>query len=247
MRNLRKRDAALATLQQRAMEEDHIVRMGLLASGAAHELGTPLSVVSVILGDWRRMAVVPASSEHAQELEEMQVAVQRCKSIVTGILLSSGEARGEAPQLTSVQAFTDEVVADWRTAHASAQLEYHSRFGDDVQIVSDAVLKQVIFNILENAYEASPQWIALDVTRQDELLVLSVRDRGPGFSAGILEHLGWPYHSSKGRAGSGLGLFLVVNVIRKLGGAVTATNLPAGGAEVNIKLPLSALRMAVRS
>jgi two-component system sensor histidine kinase RegB len=40
-RNLRARDARLADLRQRAAEEEHIVRMGLLASGAAHELGTP--------------------------------------------------------------------------------------------------------------------------------------------------------------------------------------------------------------
>ncbi|MGO8609956.1 sensor histidine kinase, partial [Rhizobium johnstonii] len=51
--NLRARDARLAGLRQRAAEEEHIVRMGLLASGAAHELGTPLATLSVILGDWR--------------------------------------------------------------------------------------------------------------------------------------------------------------------------------------------------
>ncbi len=52
--NLRVRDASLAEMRQWAAEEDHIVRMGLLASGAAHELGTPLSSLSVILGDWRK-------------------------------------------------------------------------------------------------------------------------------------------------------------------------------------------------
>src|SRR6185369_2372854 len=54
-RNLRNRDARLAALRQQAAEEDLIVRMGLLASGAAHELGTPLASVSVILSDWKRM------------------------------------------------------------------------------------------------------------------------------------------------------------------------------------------------
>jgi two-component system sensor histidine kinase RegB len=57
-RNLRIRDAHLADLKRRAVEEDHIVRMGLLASGAAHELGTPLATLSVILNDWRRMPVL---------------------------------------------------------------------------------------------------------------------------------------------------------------------------------------------
>ena len=64
-RNLRARDAHLAALRQRAAEEDHIVRMGLLASGAAHELGTPLSSLSVILGDWRRMPAFSGNPELA--------------------------------------------------------------------------------------------------------------------------------------------------------------------------------------
>src|SRR3546814_10090757 len=84
-RNLRERDAHVAAMRQHAAEENHIVRMGLLASGAAHELGTPLSSLSVILGDWRRMPAVVGDTEMAQELEEMQAAVRRCKAIVTEI------------------------------------------------------------------------------------------------------------------------------------------------------------------
>merc|ERR1712034_34987 len=64
-RNLSDRDAALATARQRAAEEDHIVRMGLLASGAAHELGTPLSSMSVILNDWQRMPMLAKDAELA--------------------------------------------------------------------------------------------------------------------------------------------------------------------------------------
>ncbi len=57
---------SLAALRQRAAEEEHIVRMGLLASGAAHELGTPLASLSVILGDWRRMPDLAADPELAR-------------------------------------------------------------------------------------------------------------------------------------------------------------------------------------
>jgi two-component system sensor histidine kinase RegB len=93
-RNLRARDARLAYMRERAAEEEHIVRMGLLASGAAHELGTPLSTLSVILGDWRRMPAFTGNPELLQEIDEMQAQVTRCKGIVSGILLSAGEARG---------------------------------------------------------------------------------------------------------------------------------------------------------
>ena len=74
-------------------------------------------------------------------------------------------------------------------------------------------------------------------------LTLRVLDRGPGFSDEMLASFGRPYHSSKGRPGGGLGLFLSVNVARKLGGNVSARNRETGGAEVTIALPLAALAL----
>src|SRR3546814_17740124 len=76
-----------------AAEEDHIVRMGLLASGAAHELGTPLSTLSVILGDWHHEPAFQSNPQLLEEIEDMQAEVKRCKTIVTGILLRSEECR----------------------------------------------------------------------------------------------------------------------------------------------------------
>ena len=67
MQNMRSSAAALSDLRQRAAEEEHIVRMGLLASGAAHELGTPLATLAVILGDWRRMPPFTEQPELQQE------------------------------------------------------------------------------------------------------------------------------------------------------------------------------------
>jgi two-component system sensor histidine kinase RegB len=240
-RNLRARDAHVAALRQRAVEEDHIVRMGLLASGAAHELGSPLSSLSVILGDWRRMPVLSGDPELLQEIAEMQAAVQRCKSILTGVLMSAGEARGEAPVVTTVNAFLNDLVDDWRVSRAASILRYDNRFGENLSIVSDSALKQVVFNVLDNALEASPRRVDFVIERDDATLLLIVSDTGPGFKAEMLARFGKPYQSSKGRAGGGLGLFLVVNVVRKLGGMVSARNRPEGGAVVTIELPLETL------
>jgi two-component system sensor histidine kinase RegB len=239
--NLRERDAGLATLKQQAAEEDHIVRMGLLASGAAHELGTPLASLSVILSDWRRMPELAANPELMEEIGEMQAGVQRCKTIVTGILMSAGDVRGEAPALTTVDDFFGELVDEWRVARSVKALVYENRFGDNLPIVSDSALKQVVFNVLDNAIEVSPLWIRLAVEREDDMLVLKVSDMGPGFAKERLAQLGKPYNSSKGRPGGGLGLFLVANALRKLGGSVVAENRPVGGALVTLNLPLAAL------
>jgi two-component system sensor histidine kinase RegB len=240
-KNLRLRDARLADFRQQAAEEDHIVRMGLLASGAAHELGTPLSTLSVILNDWRRMPSLLADPQLAEEIGEMEGEVARCKAIVTGILLSAGEARGEAPVVTTVGAFLDDTVDDWRDIHPGVDVVYHNAFQDELTIISDVALRQVVFNVLDNAAEASPQWVGFAADQVDDMLVITVTDAGPGFAPSILANFGKPYNSSKGRLGGGLGLFLVVNVVRKLGGAVTARNRASGGASVTLSMPLSAL------
>ena len=71
---------------------------------------------------------------------------------------------------------------------------------------------------------------------------MEVQDLGAGFPTEMLENLGKPYQSTRARPGAGLGLFLVVNVVRKFGGTVSARNRPEGGATVTVELPLSAVR-----
>jgi two-component system sensor histidine kinase RegB len=137
-------------------------------------------------------------------------------------------------------------VREWRLERGTDVLRVQNRVqGSGLRVAFDTVMKQAIFNVLDNALEASPRFIQLTIRRQDDRLVFQVADAGPGFSEEMLAQFGQPYQSSKGRPGSGLGLFLVTNVLRKLGGTVSARNLPGGGAEVTLALPLEALSITV--
>ena len=246
-RNLRQRDARLAATRQRAAEEEHVVRMGLLASGAAHELGTPLATMAVILGDWRRDPQLAPNAMLQEEIAEMQVQVQRCKTIVSGILLSAGEARGEASAQTTVCQFLDSLAREWRATRPVQTFAYDNRFGQDSPMVSDLTLQQMVFNVLDNARDASPRWVCLTAERHGtdggDALRIIVLDDGPGFQPDMLTQFGKPYQSSKGRPGGGLGLFLAMNVARTLGGSVQARNREGGGAMVTITLPLAAITL----
>jgi two-component system sensor histidine kinase RegB len=187
------------------------------------------------------MPAVSNSADMMQELAEMQAALDRCKTIVTGILQSAGEARGEAASVTPVNVFLDGLVREWRASRACDTLRFDNRFGTEVSIVSDTALQQVIYNVLDNALEASPEAIRFEVDGTADGMTLTVSDQGAGFAPHMLEHFGKPYQSSKQRRGAGLGLFLVVNVIRKLGGTVAAQNMRPQGARVQINLPLQTL------
>jgi two-component system sensor histidine kinase RegB len=240
-RNLRERDEKLAGLRQLKAEQAHIVRMGLLASGAAHELGTPLATLSIILGDWRRMPELRANIERKEEFEDMQEQLTRCKDIVSGILLSAGEARAESSVRTTLGTYFDNMVEDWRNGRKVLSLAYHNRIERDLPVVVDSVLKQMVFNILDNALEASPDWVGVTVRTDKAQLQITIEDEGPGFPAQMLESIGEPYQSTKRRPGRGLGLFLSVNVARSLGGFLSAQNRQGKGASVRIELPLSVI------
>lgn len=246
-KNLRQRDARLSDLRQSTAEQEHIVRMGLLASGAAHELGTPLATLSVILGDWSHSPPLANDPVLVDEIKMMQLQLQRCKTIVSGILMSAGEMRAEASVSTTLYAFLDQLVDEWRSARPMQVLDYTRSDLIDQPMMSDAALKQMVGNVLDNGIDAAPfKPLKLRVECTANWLTLIVRDAGPGFSPEMLSNFAKPYHSNKGRPGSGLGLFLSVNVARTLGGTIEASNMAGGGAEVVVKLPLAALTLRER-
>jgi two-component system, sensor histidine kinase RegB len=239
--NLRDRDRHLSELRQQSAEEEHIVRMGLLASGAAHELGTPLGTLSVILNDWGRLPALRKDADMLTELGEMNAALERCKDIVSHILLAAGEARGEHFERTTLAGFIEDVVAEWKETRSPPLVDYNADIPDDILIASDTVIRQILLNVFDNALEASPKWVGIEASKEGDVLVVTVSDKGKGFAPEILANFGKPYQSTKDRDGSGLGLFLVVNVLRKLGGKATARNNRYGGASVELCLPIAAL------
>jgi two-component system sensor histidine kinase RegB len=194
--NLKVRDVQLADARQRSTEEEHIVKMGLLASGAAHELGTPLATMSVILGDWRRMPEFSNNPDLIEDLSEMQRQLQRCKTTLSSILLSAGEARGESSVKTTINTFLKQLVEDFRTTRPVQTFIFENQIQQDVPVVFDSALKQMICNVLDNALEASPAWLALTVSRDADVLVIVVT--GPGFLPSILENLGQLINRPKG-------------------------------------------------
>ncbi len=239
-RNLNARDAYLRDLTRYSAEEDGIVRMGLFATGAAHELGTPLATLSVVLADWRHMPELAHSEDLKGDLEVMSGEVERCKTIVTNILHSAGEPRGEAMAETPPCRFLDHVIDAWRPTHPSVPLDYRCAASTGARIAADRALRQAVWNLIDNAADFSPQGVTVEGWTRDGQFEIVVSDRGPGFPADMLGEIGRMHRSTKGE-GHGIGLFLATNVARRQGGRLEAGNRDGGGAIVRFIIPLIAI------
>ena len=79
---------------------------------------------------------------------------------------SAGETRGEAPRGTTVRAFLDGLVGEWERSRQVRGFLYDNRIGEDSAIVSDAGLQQMLWNVLDNALEASRSRVVLRAARE---------------------------------------------------------------------------------
>jgi signal transduction histidine kinase len=116
--------------------------------------------------------------------------------------------------------------------------------------IPSALLRQAVYNLVQNAVEASPpgETVAVRAWMEDGAFWLSVRDRGPGVPSDLRERIFEPFVSTKGElatAGMGLGLSLVRKSVQALGGRIEIHDPEGGGAEFRIRLPLS--RQTARS
>jgi len=167
-------------------------------------------------------------------------------------LLDEGKGRVVVGDLASVEkpvdvnAFLSETALHWQDRIASQALElvYSIEVAKDKKLAcSQLDLERILSNLLENAIKFSPTGSAINLEANEEtgFLELRVRDQGPGFSAAAQKKL----FSSDGRPegatvpGSGLGLYIVHGIVKRLQGQVWVVPC-AKGAEVCVKLPLSA-------
>jgi len=238
---LRQRDLKLAEAREQNLRDEHMVALGTLAAGAAHELGTPLSTMAVLTKEMQND--YEQQSEIVEKVKILRSQVERCKTAIGQISASAGQIKAESGQQKSVEAYLQESVYRWQETHPVSTIEFSLDGSDPAPvIVVDTTLNQAILNLLNNAAEASREKIELHAAWTEEELHIEVRDFGEGFSQAALAELGKPFFTTK-KDGHGLGFYLAQSVVRRLGGEVTYGNREEGGAFTRIDLPLQKLRV----
>lgn len=234
---IRQRDAELAAVREQALRDERIMAIATLAAGAAHELGTPLATMALVAGELAHETQLPDALREDIALLRQQVAV--CKEIVTGLSRRAGAERLENSAAEPVDRWLDGLRRRWHAArpHAASRLAI-AGMQPVPTIVSDPRIEQALFNLLNNAANASAAPVELAVAWPEGSIVIEIRDHGPGFPAAVLAQAGvatFPPHAQ----GSGIGLLLTRTAIEQLGGRLLLLNPPEGGALARLELPRS--------
>ena len=235
-RTLRERDIALAEAREQALRDEQLVALGTLATGAAHELGTPLATMAVITGELQRGAVDAAVR---RKLELLRAQLERCKRALAVISASAGAVRAESGSLVPVQEFLDQVIDTWRRQRLQAAIETRFRPGSPgARIIGEHTLQQALLNLLNNAADVSTRPVRLEAEWDLSLLSLCILDNGPGLHPGVASSIG-QYRASDKEYGMGLGLFLTHATVQRLGGEIALFDRDVGGTCTRVRLPLA--------
>ncbi|HEY5761732.1 MAG TPA: ATP-binding protein [Rhodocyclaceae bacterium] len=234
---LRARDRLLEDAHIRELRNSCAVAVGSVAAGVAHELGTPLSTIQVVLREMRRThADNPAI---ATDLDVVSDQLGECRSILGGIRDYVQALRnGDKP--VPVDTLVDDVAERFLDIRPGVNL---SKSLDGPLpaplIVPDLALQQAMINLLNNAADVSPHAVTVEARWTTSQLVIRVLDRGPGISPALAERLGKVLVSTKAPdAGNGLGLFLTNVTMSRLGGRLKLFNHAEGGACAELVLPV---------
>lgn len=234
---LRSRDQALSRTREAALRNEQVLAVATQAAGTAHELGTPLSTMAVLLSEMREEARGDALLE--KDLALLRDQVDTCKSRLRHLVENADRRRMAEPEILDADRWLAGVVQRWLVLRpdVSYHLEVANRRGRPWLAV-DATLDQALTNLLNNAADANSDDIRIHLDWTAEDVVIDIRDHGPGVAMSIADQLGETFVSTKSK-GLGMGLFLTHATINRFGGGVSLYNHPEGGTLTEVTLPRS--------
>lgn len=238
---LRARDRELARAREAALRNEQILSLGTLAAGAAHQLGTPLSTMAVVL---RELELQHGGNlELAADLVVLRQQVESCKTILSQLLAAAGQSRGEGGAARALDDYLRGIIEEWRVIKPGVMVTSRLEAPRPApRILTDRTLEQAIINLLDNAADASPAGIEVRAIWDAGECIVEILDRGPGLDQIAAGRIGQPFFTTKAdKGGLGIGIFLSNATLERFGGKVELFNREGGGACTRIRLPLAKL------
>ncbi len=228
-------------------EVDTLTTMGRVAARVAHEINNPLAGIQsafLLIKD-----AVPGDHPHHPYVGSIEREIERI-SRVTRQLYETYRPEQDVTGTSSIHLVVSDAVAFLEQVNRSREVRIVTDLAGapGTVPVPAAILRQIVYNLAQNAIDASPPGgeVQIAAAANAATLQLTVRDQGPGVPEDQRELIFEPFFSTKGKAlktsGMGLGLSLLRQTVSAAGGTITVGAAAGGGAEFVVILPLDGHR-----
>ena len=238
---------ALAETQLTLAREQQLTALGTLAAAAAHELGTPLSTITVVAKELAHD--LPPGSPFAEDVALIQSQCERCRAILAELARKPEDAEESPFNRLPLDQLIEAAAAPHRVPGVRLDIRTSMAPGIEAPILRRTPeIMHGLGNILQNAMQFATKAVRVETKIDAQRIAMTVSDDGPGFSSGLLGRLGEPYLSLRDQEHEhlGLGIFIAQTLLERTGAEVTFVNGLDGaleGAAVTILWPRSALAL----
>lgn len=209
----------------RMTQEAKMAVLGEMAGGIAHEINTPLAIIS---GNAELVRVkiesAPDFSSTVQQLNKIVDTTQRIARVIRGLLQFSRNAESDNPEIILISEIVSMTLDLCRTKLAHGEVKLQNEIPTDLLVhVRSIEVSQILINLIGNAMDAvehlSEKWILLKAEARGALVLLSVIDSGKGIDPTVAEKIMIPFFTTKevGK-GTGLGLSISKGLAEQNGG-----------------------------
>ena len=228
-------------LDSRLRDADKLAALGTLAASVAHEVANPLSSIAALADLMHQTATDARLRGDAQTIGQ---EARRTERVIRELIQV---ARPRAPEwgLVSLETITERALSLLRLVLRDADISVQTRFDHEAPPVhgDEGRLEQVVLNLVINASHAleqgaRPRTIRIATKADNGGVRYIVEDTGSGLSPEVLPRIFERFFTTKPAGkGTGLGLWIVRQIVEEHGGRIKASNTPEGGARFDIHLP----------
>lgn len=237
---LRQQEARAVVRREDRLRNDQIMAVASLAAGTAHELGTPLATMTVLVDEMLEDTDLGEQARSDCELLKQQLV--QCKSTLNGLTRTAELTSVEQTLASPLDEFVTQTVERWAVRRPGVVCDIvadHAGETDAPPVLEyDSTLCQALENLLNNAADSGTQKVEVRYDWDARHARIAIRDWGPGIALDILQDIGKPVIRAS-RSGLGIGLLLSHATVERYGGRIELLNARDGGTVATLILPLA--------